>query len=383
MRVNRRLVTLAGRLHAAAAALVIIGNLTFGASSSAGAVKARCQLWFQSQRQTACWRPFNARSPFNHRLPTRPRLARDDASVRRHLLSYHWVLQASDSLSSRTFALQPASGSRPVYFAKPSDPVMQVWCQAWYGPDSCHGSNGVSTQNVSIHVPAGAMPGSNSDAHMTVVETDTGDEYDFWHTSAGGGWIVSATGAEENVFTSRGTGDNGDAANFALTGGLLRPSELMSGHIDHALVITVPCTNAHGATAGYSWPAIGGWGEVCGQYHAETSQDAPAIGALFRLNMSDGQIRASHAPSWERTIMYALAHYGAYAEDTNGPWNGGMSILLQDPTSWTSIGQRNQWETALHRFGGGNGELVSHVPIPTRRLQVVAPCVPRNNCGAG
>jgi hypothetical protein len=57
-----------------------------------------------------------------------------------------------------------------------------------------------------------------------------------------------------------------------------------------------------------------------------------------------------------------------------------MTILLQDPVSWTSIGKPNQWAATLRKFHGHNGELFSHVPISTRRLQVVAACVSHNTC---
>ncbi|HEX4010505.1 MAG TPA: hypothetical protein VHX62_10875, partial [Solirubrobacteraceae bacterium] len=163
--------------------------------------------------------------------------------------------------------------------------------------------------------------------------------------------------------------------------GLLRPSELASGHIDHALVMTIPCTSANGANVGYSWPATGGWGEFCGQYWNESATGAPGIGQLFKLNMTDAQIAASGAPTWEQTIMTALAHYGAYAEDTEGSWhNEGMYILTQDPISFTSIGQPNAWTNTINALGGRNNTLNSAVPIPTNKLEIIDPCVVEHTC---
>jgi hypothetical protein len=340
------------RLRPTLIGLVLMANLAFAASASASAVEGR------------------------------PRLSRDDAAVQRHMRAYSWAIQASSSTSTHSFSLVPTDGSRPIYFGSPTDPVMTIRCDAWYGAASCHGANGVNANGAHIHVPAGATPAANGDAHMSIVETDTGREYDLWHAAISGTTITAATSAEENVQTSDGTGDGGDAASLALTGGLLRPSELMSGHIDHALAMTVPCTSANGANAGFSWPASGGWGDVCGQYLAETARDAPPIGALFKLNMTDRQIAASGAPAWERTIMTALAHYGAYAEDTNGSAHAGLSILMQDPTSWTSIGQRDQWSAAVAKFHGHDGWLSSRVPIRSSRLELVAPCVQRLSCRA-
>jgi hypothetical protein len=361
--------------------LVLIGTLTFGASSSEGAVRNRCQLWFQSQLQTACWRPFSALSPFNRRLPTRPLLSPANAAVQRHMRAYHWVVQASGSTSTHRFVLDPTDGSRPVYFGSADDPVVTISCVGWYGAASCAGANGVTTDGAQVHVPPGALPAQNWDAHMAIVDTTNGNEYDLWQTKIENGIISAGTGAVENVYVSDGLDAGGDAADLALTGGLLRPSELMSGHIDHALVISVPCTSATGANVGFSWPASGGWGEVCGHYQAETASDAPPIGALFRLNMSRRQIARSHAPKWQKTIETALAQYGAYAEDTNGPAEAGLDVMMQDEISWTSIDQRNQWRTALHKYHAHRGQLVSRVPIPTRRLELVAPCVQRDRCG--
>ena len=205
---------------------------------------------------------------------------------------------------------------------------------------------------------------------MIIVETATGQEYDFWHTSISGSTLTAGTGAVENVNTSAGTADAGDAAAFALTAGLLRPSELASGHINHALVMTIPCTDANGPTVGYSWPATGGWGEYCGEYWTESASSAPTIGQLFKLNMTDAQIAASGAPTWEQTIMTALAHYGAYAEDTEGDWhNEGMYILAQDPISFTSIGQPNAWTTAINALGGTNNNPLKRHPDPHQQAR--------------
>ena len=293
------------------------------------------------------------------------------------MATYGWTVNGS----STGFSLNTSDGTRPVYFAKASDPVMTINCKAIYGPTSCQGINNINTNGAHIHVPAGAKPTANWDGHMTIVETDTGDEYDLWHATISGSTITADTGAEMNVNTSDGTGDGGDAASLALTGGLLRPSELASGHINHALVITVPCTNANGANVGYSWPASGGWGETCGDYWTETTTSAPTIGALFKLNMTDNQIANSGAPAWQQTIMTALAHYGAYAEDTNGSWhNKTMGIIMQDPASFTNIGQTNQWATTLTALGGQSDSISSSVPIPASRLQVVDPCVVQGTC---
>ena len=185
-----------------------------------------------------------------------------------------------------------------------------------------------------------------------------------------------------NTNTGNGLGAQGDAANFALTAGLLRPSELASGVINHPLIMTVPCTNANGAGVGYSYPATGGWGEACGDYWNESGSGAPELGQLLRLNLTDQQIANSPAPTWQKTIMTALSHYGAYIEDTDGSWNSGVNVITQDSESWTDLGQPDQWAALAKQYGNTDGMLSSDVPISASDFQVVDSCVARGTCPA-
>jgi hypothetical protein len=369
-----RLARLTAGALLAPAMILGISTATAGAATGCSAPAALSSM--SATSQSSCWEPFTASSPVNTELPAYPKLASNNAAVQQHMATYNWSLQGGNS----GFSLSD-NGTRPVYYASASDPVMTVNCTDEDGPNTCQGYNGIEVNGATIHVPAGAQAGNNWDAHMTVIETATGQEYDFWHTSISGSTLTAGSGSVENVNTSDGTQDAGDAASLALTAGLLRPSELASGHIDHALAIDIPCTNATGANVGYSWPATGGWGQYCGQYWNESTTGAPNIGQLFKLNMTDAQIAASRAPQWQQAIMTALAHYGAYAEDTNGSWHDeGIYIFTQDPTSWTSLGKANPWTSVINSLGGQNGTLSSTIPIPTSKLQVVDPCVPQRAC---
>ena len=121
--------------------------------------------------------------------------------------------------------------------------------------------------------------------------------------------------------------------------------------------MTVPCTSANGANVGYSYPATGGWGEACGDYWNESATGAPELGQLLRLNLTDQQIAASPAPAWQKTIMTALSHYGAYIEDTDGSWDSGVNVITQDSESWTDLGQPDQWAALAKQYGTANGML--------------------------
>jgi hypothetical protein len=363
---------------AAAAVLASIVGLVTPISAAADAT-ALCSLsQMTASSQPACWRPFDG-GPFNTLVSSDPPLASNSPAVITHMTHYGWTFGPSGG------GLAIGGGSRPLFFAGASDPTMKIVCKNDFGSGSCTGANGVNIAGKRINVPRGAAPQSGSDAHLTVIETATGAEYDFWDASIQGSTIVAGDGSVVNVNTGTGLGANGDAANFSLTAGLLRPSELSSGEIDHALVVTVPCTSGNGANVGFSWPASGGWGEACGDYWNESTSGAPGLGQLLRLNMTDQQIAGSSAPAWEKTIMTALSHYGAYIEDTDGSYNSGIDIITQDAASWTDLGAPNAWASVLQQFGdsNANGTLNSHVPIPVSDLQIVSACVPRGTCAGG
>ena len=364
------------------ATTILTGVVTSAAVPAAAHASATCANSSLSQAPSAgsCFAPFSSGSTFGTQLAANAQLAPDNAAVQQHMASYGWTIGSSNN----GFSIGAGDGSRLVYYASPSDPVMTIHCTSEEGPGTCQGANGITINGARINVPAGAKPDANYDAHMTVIETATGAEYDFWHTSVSGSTITSGTGAETNVNSGDGTGSGGDAANLALSAGLLRPSELVSGHIDHALVVVVPCTNATSASSGYTWPASGGWGEFCGQYWNEQASTAPELGQLMKLNMSAAQIASSGAPRWEQTIMTALTTYGAYVEDTEGSWhNEGIYILTQGSESWTNLGQGDAWANATKTFGQSGDNLNSNVPIPTSKLEMVDTCVTKGTCPNG
>jgi hypothetical protein len=357
----RRLVT--RHLWAITLAFAVLLAVAMRAPSAAKA-SGTCSLTsLSSTSQGACWRPFADTSFFNTPLPASPKLAGNSSAVVSGMASKGWSIGSTDS----GFAFSPV-GTHPLFFAGPSAPTKRIQCQG--GRGSCTGANGVNVSGATIHVPAGAQAYSDSDGHLTVIQTSTGREYDFWRARISGSTIEAGAASEVNVNDGDGRGSQGDAAFFALSAGVIRPSELASGEIDHALVLSVPCVSGEGSN-GYVWPAPRGDGSPCG-----SGGGAPALGQLLTLDMSDAQIASSSAPGWEKTIMTAWAHYGAYVEDTGGG-DRSIGILTQSASSWTDLGQSNAW---AHVAGGPT--FSSPVPIPVNGLRAVDPCVPQGRCGS-
>ena len=74
-----------------------------------------------------------------------------------------------------------------------------------------------------------------------------------------------------------GLGAKAVAGGYALSAGVIRPEELAAGEIDHALFMTVKCTNGTAV-----WPAARNTGRICSELGLSNA-DAPAMGSHFYL----------------------------------------------------------------------------------------------------
>jgi hypothetical protein len=355
--------------RACVAALVISAGAVAGAayagSTNSGSGKHACSSEFGSfsvgHWPAACWRPYGPRSPFNVPIPAHPRLAPDSAAIVGYVRSQHWFFQ-ENRVGNFT---ADSGGSRPVYWSRSSDPLVKVTC---HGSASCPRSHW-------LHIPAGAQPENQSDGHMTVVDQAHGIEDDFWLASSPEhgkmtAWAESriAIGAKAGT----GLGGKAEGADLGLLGGLIRARELAAGRIEHALAITVQCIQLRDV-----WPSpTSRRGDVV----CPNNGAGPHFASLLQLNMSDGEIAATHAPAWQRTIMEAMARYGMYVVDTNGPSlsNREMSLLNEDDQSFTSFG----YPAEMRRFveAAGGGYQLAGVPIDVSKLRVIASCVARRTC---
>ena len=275
------------------------------------------------------------------------------------MTSHQWFLQTD---GSHNFTLD-SGGSRPVYWSRSSDPLITVACRGGY---PCQ-------PGLKLRIPSGAQPENQSDGHMTVIDQADGREYDFWRAStpAHGRMTVSSAGSIP-IGANSGTGLGGvaEAADLGLLGGLVRAPELAAGRIEHALVTTVPCVQSRDV-----WPSPA-WARgdtVCPHGGA-----APHYASLLQLDMSEAEIAATHAPSWQQTLMTAMARYGIYVVDASGTEHPEMSLLSEDDQSFTSFGYAGEMSSFVHRLGGG--DQVAGVPIGLSKFRVIDPCVQRRAC---
>ena len=202
-------------------------------------------------------------------------------------------------------------------------------------------------------IPAYAAPNSGSDHHLAVIDEAAGTELDMWLArrdgdsfTAGSRWVLPAGGRALNCFGTERCG-GAIAANLPLTAGLVRPEEIATARIRHALAITLPATRAGPPAC----PAAG----------SDGTTDEPAaipIGARLRL-APDVDVGSLGLSPWQATIARALQDYGAYVVDTGG------SLAVRAES--TALRGYDAWARA-----GVSANDPSLAEIPWDRMQVLA-----------
>lgn len=233
----------------------------------------------------------------------------------------------------------PAAGSgydegHPVYVATAGDPLVNVHCTTY-----C--SRAYPAQ---VRIPAKARPADGGDGHITVVQPD-GSEFDTWATTRpAGDWkpgdMLTAMNAVTCGNFSSGSGFLGtDGASTVgdacLAGGLVRATEIKAGAINHALFATVDCAT----TAYYVYPANQPFDDQCSGPGTHVPN-----GAHVWLDLDDAQIAALPAQGWEKTILRALHHYGAYVGDSSiggARAHGLIAPFWEDDAQYAAYGTPN------------------------------------------
>ena len=216
---------------------------------------------------------------------------------------------------------RPGGGSRPLYYAANSDPLVELVATQSWGQNPLNGRK--------IRVPQSALAEQESDGHLTIVLAPNnakvaGEMVDLWEAQpVKEGKLLFGWGGPGNMTGTllQSNGLSADAAGFDLQAGLVRGPELKAGTIPHALVVAVKDVKSS-----YVYPAShtdGASGEVA----------APAMGQRFYLAYSDAEIAALPFPPWKKAVLTALAHYGFYIGDSG---NNTLGFLWE--TSSTGAG---------------------------------------------
>jgi hypothetical protein len=174
--------------------------------------------------------------------------------------------------------------------------------------------------------------GSSGDRHVILYAASTCTDYELYaaYPKSGGSW-TAGSGAiyplTSNKLRPAGW-TSADAAGLPILPGLVTYAEVASGHIDHAIRVTVPTSQA-----AYLWPA---------RHQASSSHDTslPPMGLRLRLKAS---VNISHLPKQARIVAQAMKTYGVIVADNGSPW-------------YISGAPDSRWNNdALHALGGLTG----------------------------
>ena len=323
--------------------------------------------WTGPSSPPACWRPYANTSPFNQPIPRGARIAPNSSRIVRRLLGFGPLqhLTAGDAGTAK-------DAGRAIYFNDARDPLFVVHCTRPWG--TC------PVEGLRVRIPDAARVPGGADGHLSVVDSASGWEDDFWRVRSkprGGGRLIVAWGGRTRIDGS-GLGSYAVASRFGTLAGALRPEELQAGRIDHALAISVRCDSGR-----FVYPAShSGWPCTAA---GMSDRDAPAMGTRFRLAMTPAQIRALPIPASRKTILRAVARYGMYVADTGGTW----AVIQVSGLVTLSFGLGDRWADLARSVGASYWAPDHRYVIDIRdgvdwrrRLRVIDPCVAERTCRA-
>lgn len=181
-----------------------------------------------------------------------------------------------------------------------------------------------------VPIPADAQPATGTDSQITIYQPSTDRLWEYWHfRREPDGWHARWGGAIDDVSTNPGYYTpsswndalsiwGATATSLPMVAGTMTLAELRSGHIDHALAITIPYPRA-GVVA---WPAQRSDG-------TGTAAELPE-GAHLRLNPRL-DIPAMHLPKIVEMIALAAQRYGIIVRDQS---HEGIGFFAEDPTPY-------------------------------------------------
>jgi hypothetical protein len=169
-----------------------------------------------------------------------------------------YVAELLDQIHEYNLWINTGQYSTPVYTVPANQPTATVTLD----PNNANINNPGAPSLVrtwrSVPIPANAQPSADSQGDMVVYQPSTNHMWEFWKMNrqadgwhaAWGGTIAAISMNPGDYPAHRYWGANGSG--LPLLGGLIRPSELAAGQIDHAISLAIP----HALARYMAWPAL-------------------------------------------------------------------------------------------------------------------------------
>lgn len=225
--------------------------------------------------------------------------------------------------------LSPNSYMFPLYVSSGNDSLKTI---------SCTGYGQCNANGMQIHVPNGARPEPQGDGHIAIIDTTQNLEFDGYQCSVGSNTLSCTWGGKYALGGNGITNSGSDAVHGGYAAGVMNitAAELAQGHIDHALAMNTNCLN--NPTVYPADPNNAGTDQGCG------GSGAPSYGHMLHLLLTPSQIAATSHSAECKTILTALATYGAFTYDTGNP---GLSLVTENALSQTALGKSSPWTTTI------------------------------------
>jgi len=242
-------------------------------------------------------RPYANNSPWNITIGNNP--------------EYEAVSEIIISSFSGVFGSDPNQYTLPVYIVTKETPLVSIALSGTFSNVTENGEKVslLKRPTVSVPIPDEAKPAKGSDGQIVLWNPETGDEWGFWRAKRkSGSWIAKNgyhyntnwSGVPPSGFLSRGAG-------IPYLAGLIRPWEIETGAIEHAIAL------------GYNYPSTL-------FIHPATRSDSDSLyellpmGARLQLNPLLTELDFDHF-GLDRTgkiIARALQEYGMIVVDGSG-----------------------------------------------------------------
>jgi hypothetical protein len=226
-----------------------------------------------------CQQPYSADSPWNTPIAATPSLDPDSALYVNYLVTntdQNILTSDPTQYSFPLFVVDASTTQRTVRFnVNNTNGYGSGTYSNVYGGGSDAATNMAVTQgnwSVTLPVPANAGSANGSDGQAIIWNPATGDEWAFWQLlpdPASPGNFVATNGYHYNTLWNgvppKGFGSRGPGMTYFE--GLIRPCEVMQGHIDHAIAYAFrspapdwvyPATKSDGGKFGDAFPEIAG-----------------------------------------------------------------------------------------------------------------------------
>ncbi len=280
--------------------------------------------------KNACGPPYSSDSPWNTPISSSPAIDPNSQQYVNYL-----TMNSDDSLLTS----DPTQYSYPVFNVDGTTAVHTIRGDGTYSNVSGQSSmNIVHPFTVSIPVPIGTAAANGSDGQAIILNPATGDEWAFWQlqpdlshpgdyqATNGYHYNTNWNGVPPKGFGSRGPG-------MTYLDGLIRPCEIMQGHIDHAIAFAF-----RSPSADWVYPATKSDGNDFGDAYSTVPGTTMRIpeGGRFQLDptLTDDQLGpltdkhgnpcSTKNPdgTWQLTACLVIAHalqkYGMIVADHAG-----------------------------------------------------------------